>query len=165
MSNRDYNETSAILSADFATMLESHPEAFDCLFYKAELGTKEVTAPSIIEDVVGDIEGTQRTIEYADPVPSRAMVAPDTASSNAYEAGHGEDYYSEEEPVVILLNEVIVPKQSIIKWTEKTEIDSENTEEKTVSYYILESKPFGRAPVAGMKHYCIPLFNEQVPEP
>jgi len=159
MSNRDYSENSAVLSADFLTMLESHPESFACLFFGSELSTAEVVAPDGVTDVVGSIEGSERKIEYADPLPSRAMIVPDEGLSLfAFESGHGEDSKSGNNPVVILLRETTVPKQSIVTWTEKT--GPGNTDEKSVSFYVLESKPFGKAPVAGMKHYCIPLLSE-----
>lgn len=158
MSNRDYSEQSAILSADFLTMLDSHPEAFDCLFFFAELSTAEVVAPGVARDVVGSIEGSERKIGYADPVTSRAMIVPDEGLSLfAFESGHGEDIRSGKEPVVILIKESTVPKQSVITWTEKT--GPGEADEKKVSFYVLESKPFGKAPVAGMKHYCIPLLS------
>ena len=163
MSNRDYSEQSTILSADFLTMLNYHPESFACLFFKSELSTAEVVAPDGVTDgvadVVGSIEGSERKIEYSDPVASRAMIVPDEGLSLfAFESGHGEDSKSGNDPVVILLKETTVPKQSIITWTEKT--GPGDTDEKDVSFYVLESRPFGRAPVAGMKHYCIPLLSE-----
>jgi hypothetical protein len=158
--NRDYSAHSAVLSTDFITMLDSHPDSFDCLFYSARLDTAEnVAAAAGAVDVVGSIEGSHRKIDYADPVPSRARIVHDEGLSLlAYEAGEGMDLASGSEPVVILLKEGNVPKQSVISWLEKT--GPAETDTKTVYYYVLESRPFGRAPVAGMKHYCIPFLNE-----
>jgi hypothetical protein len=157
MNNRDYTAQSTVLSADFITMLDHHPESFDCLFFKAELSAPEDVTPSSVTDVVGSIEGTERKISYADPVESRARVVPDEGLSMlAFEAGQGEDAHSGAEPLVVLLKESNVPKQSIITWTDVTG----TTTTKTMTYYVLESKPFGRAPVAGMKHYCIPMPSE-----
>lgn len=155
MINRDYSAKSAVLSADFLTMLDNHPESFRCLLFKPTTVAEDVT-PSTIEDVVGSIEGSERKLSYNDSVESRAMIVPDKGLSLlAFESGQGDDTVSGVEPIVVLLKEATVPKQSIVTWIEKT-----TTGEKTVSYYVLESKPFGKAPVAGMKHYCIPMMSE-----
>lgn len=159
MINRDYTAKASVLSSDFLTMLNNHPESFSCMFFKAVLSTPETVAPEGLVDVVGSIEGTERKIEYDDPVPSRAMIIPDEGLSLlAFEAGYGEDVASGVEPIVVLLKEPVVPKQSVITWIEKT--GTRINDKKTVSYYVLESKPFGKAPVVGLKHYCIPLLSE-----
>ncbi len=152
---RAYSLTSGVLSQDFKTLLADDPESFECLIYKAT-SQQETVAPSVIADVVGSSESSTRKITYADPVISRALIVPDAnLQLLSFGAGEGEDTVSGKEPVVILLEEDSVPKQSVVRWTE---VDVNDTI-KTLDFYILNSEPFGKAPVAGYKHYCIPLLS------
>ncbi len=160
MSNRDYSELSRVINNDFLTMVDEHPESFDCLFYPATEVT-ENPVPQGYEDVVGALDTTERKIDYGSPVQSRAMIVPDeaiTGSLIAFGSGTDVDTFSGTEPIVILIKEPVVPQQSVISWSERISIDDDS--ERVLSYYVIESKPFGRAPVAGMKHYCIPLYSD-----
>jgi len=160
---RDYSSFAEVASQDFLTMLTYDPEAFDGSFYKAILTSKENPVSEIIEDVVGSVETAESRIDYEDPVPVRVKIVPDESLKYiAFEDGDGADYHSGEEngPIAILLNVAIVPQQSIISWTEK----KDDTNNITLSYYILKSAPFGKAPVIGYIHYCIPLFNAEAKE-
>ncbi len=155
---RDYTKNTAKLTHDVTKQLDEHPDSFDCLYYRADTETPEDMVSLLgVQDVVGSSESSSRKIAYAEPVQSRARIIYDEGMTFlAYESGHDEDYGSATEPVVILLRETNVPKQSVISWKEK----SEDGTEKVVFFYILESRPYGRAPAAGMKHYCIPFLND-----
>jgi hypothetical protein len=156
---RDYRERSAVLSADFANMLDNHPDAFDCLLYKAIRSTPENLVLGLVDDVVGAAEGSERKIEYADPVQTRGMLVPEEQFLfAAYTDGAiDENVGSAEQPLVLLLKEAEVPKQSVVTWVEFT---GQGAATKEVRVYILESKAFGKAPSAGLKHYCIPMIDE-----
>lgn len=152
---RDYREHAAVASADMATMLDNHPDAFDCLIFKAIPGSEENVAADVT-DLAGSLESTTRAIDYADPMPSRCMIVPDeglrlAALSNGTDA----DYWSEEQPLAVVLKEQDVPKQSVIRWREFSE--DPDGEPRTVTMYVLRSEPFGKSPIAGMKHFCIPF--------
>lgn len=156
---RDYRERSEALSTDFTTMLEEHPDAFDCLLYRAVRDTAENVVEGLVVDVVGSSEGSERKIDYADPVETRAMLVPEEQFMFlAYTEGStDENIGSTDQPLVLLINEQNVPKQSIVTWTEYT---GQGEETKEIRVYILESKAFGKAPTAGLKHYCIPMNDE-----
>lgn len=157
MADRDNSLLSTVMSADFQTMLDHHPESFPALFYEAVLTDPETVAPSAVVDVAGSIEGSERKISYNDAVDTRAMRVPDDdLQFTAFESGSGEDTRSSSDPVVLMIKQGTVPRQSIISWTEKTGDDTS----KRVSYYVLESKSFGKYPTSGLKHYCIPLMSE-----
>ena len=158
MSARDFRARSVVLSQDLITMLDSHPDAFDCLLYRAVRSAPENVVAGLVADVVGSSEGSERRIEYADPVETRGMLVPeDGFSLLAYSGGETDgNIDSAERPIVLLLKESNVPKQSVITWMEYTDTESM----KEVRVYILESKAFGKAPVAGLKHYCISMHDE-----
>lgn len=157
---RDYRDRSSVLSSDFATMLDDHPDAFDCLLYKSIRSAPENVVTGLVDDVVGSSEGSERKIEYADPVQTRAMLVPEEQFMfMSYTDGStDENIGSADQPLVLLLKEQDVPKHSIVTWNEMTgELD---TDIKEIRVYILESKAFGKAPSAGLKHYCIPMKDE-----
>jgi hypothetical protein len=153
---RDYRDRSGVLSQDFLTMLNTHPDAFDCLVYKAIRSTAEDTVAGLVDDVVGALEGSERKIDYADPEQARAMLIPEEGFLfGAYSDGTGEVAATTEQPLVLLLSVPEVPKQSAVAWKEQTGQGAADV--KDVAVYILESKAFGKAPVVGEKHYCIPF--------
>ena len=71
---RDYRSTHAALAGNVQVMLLNHPDAFEALLYKADLAHPETVAPGV--DVVGALDTEERTLEYADPVPCKAMIVP-----------------------------------------------------------------------------------------
>ena len=159
MNPRDYRERSNVLSTDLVTWLDDHPDGFDCLLYRAIRSNPEDVTDGIVADVVGSSEGSERKIEYADPVETRGMLIPEEAFLfSAYTDGSvDENVGSTDQPIVLLLKEQDVPKQSVVTWMEYSGLGAET---KEVRVYILESKAFGKAPSAGLKHYCIPMKDE-----
>jgi hypothetical protein len=156
---RDYRPRSAVLSQDFITMLDDHPDSFDCLLYKAIRSTAENVVEGLLLDVVGASEGSERKIDYADPIETRGRLVPEEQFLfAAYTDGTiDENIGSSDQPMVLLLKEADVPKQSVVSWLEFT---GQGTETKEIRVYILESKAFGKAPTVGLKHYVIPMKDE-----
>jgi hypothetical protein len=140
-------------------MLDNHPDAFDCLLYKAQRATAESVVVGLVEDVVGASEGSERKIEYADPIETRAMLVPEEQFLfSAYTDGStDENFGSTGQPIVLVLKEHDVPKQSVVTWLEYT---GQGVETKENRVYILESRGFGKSPSAGLRHYCIPMNDE-----
>lgn len=160
MANRDYRERSAVLASDIQARLEQHPDSFDCLIYRSIRSTAEDVVAGLVADVVGSSEGSERKIDYADPVEARALIVPDEGFLfSAYTEGSDEENInSSQGPLVLLLSESNIPKQSIVTWNEF--IGQADTDTKEVRVYVLESKSFGKAPSAGLKHYCVPMLDE-----
>lgn len=153
---RDYRETGAVISGDVSVLLSSHPEAFDAFLFRAISGSEENATE--VADVVGTLESSEVRIEYADPIPVRALIVPDDSVAwGAFSDGTGENPLDESGPMVLLLSEATVPKQSVVRWLEYTGQGDDDTRE--VAVYILKSQPYGKAPVFGLKHYCIPLMS------
>lgn len=156
MNVRDYRETGAVVSGDMAVMLSAHPEAFDAFLFRSISGSEENATE--VTDVVGNLESSEVRIEYADPVPVRAMLVPDeSAIFGAFSDGTGENPLVDGNPIVLLLSEAVVPRQSVVRWIEFTGQGA--TETREIAAYILKSVPYGKAPVFGLKHYCIPLIS------
>lgn len=159
MNPRDFTNRSAVLSDDIITMLDEHPDAFDCLLYRAVRSSVENVVEGLVEDVVGKSEGSERKIDYADPIETRAMLVPEEQFLfTAYTSGSvDENMGSTDQPLVLMLKEQNIPKQSVVTWLEYT---GDGTTTKEVRVYVLESKTFGKSPTAGLRHYCIPMKDE-----
>lgn len=153
---RDYRETGAVISGDVAVFLASHPEAFDATLFKAISGSEENATE--VADVVGTLESTEVRIEYADPIPVRAMLVPDEfVISGAFSDGTGNNPLDESGPLTLVLSDQTVPKQSVVRWLEYVGQGDEDVRE--VAVYIVKSAPSGSSPIFGMVHYCIPLLS------
>lgn len=155
---RDYRAQAALTETDLDTLFEAHTEAFDCLVFKAIVGSEE-TVTSDVEDVAGSLESVSRGLSYADPIQARAIIIPDdNLRLQATMDGEDADYYGIEaqQPIALILSEVDVPQQSIIRWREYA--DEAATEPRVLTFYVLRSEAVGRSPaVSHMKHYCIPF--------
>lgn len=153
---RDYRETGAVISGDVSVLLSSHPEAFDATLFQAVSGSEENATE--VSDVVGTLESSEVRIEYADPVPVRAMLVPDdSVMLGAFSDGTSNNPLDESGPVMLVLSEAVVPKQSVVRWLEYTGQGDDDVRE--VAVYIVKSAPSGASPIFGMVHYCIPLMS------
>lgn len=150
MSARDYRSTHAALAGSVLTMLLNHPDAFDVLLYRPDLAHPETVAPGA--DVVGALDSKERTLEYADPVPAKAMLVPEFEPVTLTLDGDRPDGVTVE-PVVVLLSVSDVPEQSVIQWSEY--VDATNT--RDIAMYVVDGKQVGVAPGVCSKLYCLPM--------
>ncbi len=148
---RDYRETGQALAANIQAMIENHPDSFECDLYEAIPSQVETVAPGV--DVVGTLESEERSISYKTPVEIRAILvpAPELALLGVTVDGAEADGYMDA-PVVLRLSAPKVPEQSIIKYFEYIDDD----EVKEVLLYVQSSVAIGKAPGAGLLHYCLP---------
>lgn len=157
MENRDYREQAAVVADALATMLEDNPDAFDVLVFRPVSGSEEVSVEGQ-EDVVGTMESSERRVSYADPVPARALLVPDDALIlEAYTDGSVDDPLSQAQPQVLILSIPDVPRQSIVRWKEFMSPNDEIM--RDVNMYVLDIKASGRAPVASIRYFVIPLMS------
>lgn len=147
---RDYRSTHLALAVNVSTMLDDHPDAFEVLYYKADLTHPETVAPGV--DVVGALDSSERTLEYADPVTCKAMIVPEFKPFPMSNDGNRVDGV-EADPVVLLLSVVDVPEQSVIQWSEY--VDATNL--RDVAMYVVRSEQVGVAPGVYAKLYCLPM--------
>lgn len=152
---RSYRPGGQALNDSYATMLQAHPEAFDCIIYPAK--------SSEYNEILADNEPTgtlldrdERAQEYDPPVLARAMIVPrqelafDATSSGLYESFHAAS-----EAMTLLLSENGLRKHTLVQWREYISLTGEETVERVV--YIADEKPVGRTLNAQMLYICYPL--------
>lgn len=153
---RDYRETGAVISGDVSVLLANHPEAFDATLFRSISGSEENSTE--VTDVVGTLESAEVRLEYADPIPVRAMLVPDdSVMMGAFSDGTSDNPLDASGPVMLVLSEGVVPKQSVVRWLEYTGQGDDDVRE--VAVYIVQSAPSGASPIFGLIHYCIPLIS------
>lgn len=150
MQPRDYRPTGQAISDNLRTFITNHPDAFDCLLFRADTSAIETIAPGT--DVVGSLESNERAITYLNPIPARAVKVPDGLPMSASNDAMEPDGF-QEQPVVLILNVSDTPKQSIVQYNEY--VDALNV--RRVNLYIVQSESMGSMPGAGLRHYCIPF--------
>lgn len=148
---RDFRAPGRVLQADFKTMLECDPKAFDCLIFPARASE----AVAINEDRVGALDMDERAQRYGEAVFGRALLVPDDGLS--FEALSGEVaqcFYGASAPMNMLLS-IPAPIWSLVQWLEYTTPDAQVPETRTV--YVQDVKAAGRVAGAGVVHVCLPL--------
>lgn len=160
MKNRDYRNFNQAINYDFMVFVNHHPDAIDILLFRPDPESLETMA--VDQDVVGAIESEERSIEYLDPVMTRAVLVPDDYLASAVDAG-GEPDGDMAQPVAMLVGEPDVPQQSIVQYREYIN----DTDVRVVSLYVMRSEIIGEAPGLGIKHYCVPFqaFDYEFIEP
>ena len=108
---RDYRETNIQIASDLDIFFDNDPDVFDVIIYKALSDDQETLTD--VEDVVGSMESDRRTIQYADPISSKAKIMPFDFRFFATSDGEGANEGSAEQPVVMLIKEKTIPKQSV----------------------------------------------------
>lgn len=163
---RGYTPLSSVIARDLAKVLAQHPEAFDCLVFKAIKGTEETLA--LNEDVVGTLESGARSLEYEPPVKGRAMIVYDEALTfGALGDGLAENFHSASQSINLVLSVDGVRTYSFVQWLEYPTAEAMEPQARTV--YVLESLPAGRTLGVGMVYRCLPLAAmgevPDIPEP
>ncbi len=152
----DFREVNLQVAEDLDVLLslDDDPENFDVLLYKAKPSEME-NAASDTEDVVGSLESGERAIGYDVPVPTVArFVQYDWPELTAtLDGSYPNEGMIDETPVVLLLREQNISKQSIIEYDEYDADD----QVRRVRLYVLDSKPYGRTPVICWHHFCVPM--------
>jgi len=160
MKARDYRDFNKAMSEDFMVFVRSHPDAFDILLFKPDPESLEKVA--VDQDVVGALESEERSLEYLDPIMTKAVLIPDEFPFGSVDAG-GEPDGNMEQPVALLIADPDVPKQCVVQYREYIN----DTDVRVVSLYVLRSEIIGEAPGVCEKHYCVPfqVFDYEFIEP
>ncbi len=160
MKTRDYRDFNQAMAGDFLTFVNNHPDAIDVLLFKPVPDSAETLAIDL--DVVGALEDEERSLEYSNPIMSKAVIFPDEAPFIVADAG-GEPDGNMDQPTILLLADPDIPKQSVVQYREMVD----DTNIRVVSLYILRSEIVGEAPGACHKHYCLPfqVFDFEYIEP
>lgn len=157
---RNHQPLGRVIESGLSAFLLGHPEAFDALLFKAVKGSEEdVAVAGGIIDVVGSMESSERSLDYADPVKTRAFLLPDDGISfYATTDGAGETEVGIEQPLAMLLLEPDVPKYSVVRWQE---YDGTGLDAAIVSrtFYVFDAKPAGRGTGAGMVYFILPMSS------
>jgi len=150
--SRNYANRNSVITDDIGKFLEMNPATFPVEIYIArhDLPPESV---STIEDVVGNMEGKERQLQYDDPIDGRAMfttlegiemAAAFDGSGVIENAGH-------ENPVIMCITPDVT-EQSVVKYKEYTKGGN-----RTVRLYVLSSVVVGQAPQITTKYMLIPL--------
>lgn len=160
MKARDYRNFNKAMSEDFMIFVRNHPDAFDILLFKPDPDTLEKVA--IDSDTVGTLEAEERSIEYLDPIMTKAVLVPDEFPFGVVDAG-GEPDGNMDQPSVLLIADPEIPKQSIVQYREYVN----DTDVRVVSLYVMRSEIIGEAPGVCEKHYCVSfqVFDYEFIEP
>ena len=152
---RDYQPVAGVLHDTYSLMLETHPEAFDCLIYPAKSSeNNEVVADN--SPVAMMLDRDERAQEYDAPVLGRAMIAPQQELAfGATYSGLYESFHSAEDAITLLLSVEGLRLYSLVEWREYLSYDSDQTVERVV--YVADVKPIGRTLNARMVYICYPL--------
>lgn len=152
---RSYRPVGQVLSQSYETMLQSHPEAFDCIIYPA----KSSEHNEIISDnkPVGTLlDRDERAQEYDAPVLARAMIVPKRELAfDATDSGLYESFHAASEAMTLMLSILGLRRHSLVQWKEFISLTGDETVDRMV--YIADEKPVGRTLNAQMLYTCYPL--------
>ncbi len=152
---RSYRPGAQALNDAYATMLQSHPEAFDCIIYPAKSSEhNEILADN--EPVGTLLDRDERAQEYDPPVLGRALIVPkQELAFDATDSGLYESFHAASEAMTLMLSISGLRRHSLVQWEEYLSLDSEDTIERVV--FIADEKPVGRTLNAQMLYICYPL--------
>jgi len=150
---RDYRDTAAAVKSNLQTHIDMHPDAFEVLLFVPDYSTAETVAENA--DVVGALDLDERHMEYRDPIEARAVRVrlPSPFAMGLVDDGGDENDGQTDEPILLLLSENDVPKQTVIQFEEYVNQD----EAVIVNYYVQNSEAIGSAPHIWKKHFCVPF--------
>lgn len=155
MTARDYRAHRNAIAADLSTQFDNDPDAFDILLYKPNLEAQESVTSQ--PDIVGSMEADERVLEYGDPIASKALKIPFDFRFLALDEGDEPSQDSQDkQPVILLIKETDVPRQSVIQFEEYLD----DTAIRIATYYVLYSEAYGQAPVITYAHYCVPMADD-----
>ncbi|MET4696622.1 hypothetical protein [Endozoicomonas lisbonensis] len=138
------------VAEDLVKIIDQAPTGFDLLVFKAQIDDTESTVD--MPDPVGNLEAREKTISFADPVVSRAIMLPNDHPGLSLAYGFGELDHMDE-PVSIVLKEPNVPEQSVVWFEEQVSADRV----KVTLLYVLKSEPVGANGQAGSVHVLMPF--------
>lgn len=152
---RSYRPGAQVLNDTYATMLQSHPEAFDCIIYPAKSSEhNEILAEN--EPVGTLLDRDERAQEYDPPALGRALIVPkQELVFDATDSGLYESFHAASEAMTLMLSIPGLRRHSLVQWKEYLSLESEDTIERVV--FIADEKPVGRTLNAQMLYICYPL--------
>lgn len=155
LSPRSYKPGAQVLNDTYATMLQSHPEAFDCIIYPAKSSEHdEIWADNAPVGTLLDRD--ERAQEYDTPILARALIVPrQDLAFDATDSGLYESFHAASEAMTMLLSIPGLRRHSLVQWSEYLSLESDETVERVV--YVSDEKPVGRTMNAQMLYTCYPL--------
>ena len=152
---RSYKPGAQVLNDTYATMLQSHPEALDCIIYPAKSSEhNEILADN--ESVGTLLDRDERAQEYDPPVLAMALIVPkQELAFDVTDSGLYESFHATSEAMTLMLSIPGLRRHSLVQWKEYLSPDSDNTIDRVV--FIADEKPIGRTLNAQMIYVCYPL--------
>lgn len=162
MDMRDFRKNNVSVRSAIQKRIEADPLAIKCLLYRAKL--EELETLAITDDVVGNIEFDERSIEYEDPTETKILFLPfeferlkgaiDGTSSIEGQTSDGMNV-----EVKALISDENVPMQSIIQFDEVTDSHS-GADRRTITLYVAGFENAGQAPTVVTRYLLIPFQND-----
>jgi len=162
MDMRDFRKNNVPVKSAIQKRIEADQLAIKCLLYRAKL--EELETMAITEDVVGNIEFDERSIEYEDPTETKILFLPfeferlkgaiDGTSSIEGQTSDGMNV-----EVKALISDDNVPMQSIIQFDEVTDSHS-GADRRTITLYVAGFENSGQAPTVVTRYLLIPFQND-----
>ncbi|MFH1984787.1 MAG: hypothetical protein ABIL58_23345 [Pseudomonadota bacterium] len=150
---RDFRPTLNLLAADIRKFLQSEPTAIQGLLFRAIRSAKEATVD--IADQVGTMEGSEKIIEFEDPVSAFAVEIPFDFDIDMETAGdHANDYT--EEPRAMMIDQEPVPKGSVLVYDEYS-----GAAVVRHFWYVAHSKPISKHHGAGVIYFMMPFMDHE----
>lgn len=152
---RSYQPIAQALNDSYATMLRSHPDAFDCKVYPAKSSEhNEILADN--QPVGTLLDRDERAQEYDPPVLARALIVPkQEVAFDATDSGLYESFHATSESMTLMLSIPGLRRHSLVQWKEYLSLANEDTVDRVV--FVADEKPVGRTLNAQMLYICYPL--------
>lgn len=136
---------------DLKLYIEHSPHSFDVMVFIAT-DEKEVVANEVI-DIVNNVEGNERGIEYLDPVFAKA-IEPPRSGFGASNSGDGYGMEGSEDPIKLLVS-IGLTKRSVVAYIVE---QPDNTMVLRV-LYLLDSITIGTKTPIGYSHTFMPFIG------
>ena len=139
------------IKTDLDAIIDSHPEGFDVVLFKAVSSNKESIA-LVEDDVVGSLESKERTLDYEAPIVVAAMEPQqDIRSYQGFSSGDGYGLLQDEGQYKLLISGT-VPKYSVLAFAVQQHDDTYSLR----VMYVIGLRALGRKAPVGYIYNLIP---------
>jgi hypothetical protein len=150
---RDLRPLLGLVAGDLTTFLNSSPEAFDALLFRAL--RDQVEQVTDVVDQVGSIEVDDKIIKYADPEDVRVFDLPFDFPVPFDDEGVTASGFAEQ-PVALLIGADDIPKSSVLVYDEYNDLTDDTTRKML---YIEHIESISKKPGAGSIYFMLPFFD------
>lgn len=141
------------IKSDWYKAIQLDPNSFDALLYLPISESEENTDSGNYEDdIFSEVDSTQTTLQYADPVVVPVVDCPDELESFSLMADNETNMNESELPLILRVGVEGIPSGSVLEWEEEITPEGKT---RRVWWYIHRSYGLGTVNV-GTLYVCIP---------